>query len=98
MSVDRILATPSLDPHFLSYLRFVEPKDAEFICELRSNPDLNRHLNLSSDDVAQQREWIERYKDRESSGEEYYFAICHDRLWCRPHVRFPKQSTFIFLG
>ena len=78
MSVDRILATQSLDPHFLSYLRFVEPKDAEFICELRSNPDLNRHLNLSSADVAQQREWIERYKDRETSGEEYYFVICHD--------------------
>ncbi len=79
MSVERILATPSLDPKFSSYLRFVELEDAAFICELRSDPNLNRYLNPSSDDEAEQREWIKRYKDREICGEEYYFVISHNK-------------------
>lgn len=78
MSVDKLLSSPALDPEFFSCFRFVEPTDAEFICKLRADPNLNQHLNPSSDDVAEQTEWIKRYKNRENNGEEYYFIINHN--------------------
>lgn len=80
MSVQKILLSAALNPKSFSRFRFVEPKDAEFICKLRADPNLNKHINPSSDDVDKQREWIKSYKKREINGEEYYFVICHKKI------------------
>jgi RimJ/RimL family protein N-acetyltransferase len=71
--------TDALNPRFRSYLRFVEPEDAAFICALRGDDRLNRHLNASAADVGQQREWLVRYKEREHAGSEFYFVIVSDQ-------------------
>ncbi|UWQ31989.1 GNAT family N-acetyltransferase [Leisingera sp. M527] len=75
MSVSSLLKSPALDPNFQSYLRLVEPYDAAFVCQLRADPALNRHLSPSPNDVLEQTKWIERYKEREKHSEEYYFVI-----------------------
>lgn len=75
MPSKKMLTSPALNSEFSSCLRLVEPSDAQFICSLRADPVLNKHISASSDDLAQQIEWIERYKKRESNGEEYYFII-----------------------
>src|SRR3954467_981960 len=67
-----------MNTRFRSHLRFVEPDDAAFICHLRNDPSLNRHLGPSSPDVEQQRQWIERYKLREQADDEFYFVIVSD--------------------
>lgn len=74
-NLQRVLASDALNPRFRSHLRLVEPDDAAFICELRSDPALNKHLSASSPDVEAQRAWILRYKEREASGSEFYFVI-----------------------
>lgn len=56
-------------------LRTVEASDAEFILKLRTNIDLNRFLSSVDDSIANQVNWINNYKNREESGEEYYFII-----------------------
>lgn len=58
--------------------KLVEESDAEFICELRANPELNKHISQSSADVQAQRDWIRNYKKRETNNEEYYFIICRN--------------------
>jgi RimJ/RimL family protein N-acetyltransferase len=42
-------------------LREVEVRDAEFILSLRLDPELNAHISATQNDLAKQREWIERY-------------------------------------
>ncbi|MZR13834.1 GNAT family N-acetyltransferase [Maritimibacter sp. DP07] len=56
-------------------LRLIEPGDADYVYELRTNPDYNTHLSPVSGTVADQRAWIEKYKTRESVGLEYYYVI-----------------------
>jgi RimJ/RimL family protein N-acetyltransferase len=53
-------------------LRPVTPADAEFICELRSDPLLSRFIHATSPQVTDQRRWLEQYFEREG---DYYFII-----------------------
>lgn len=72
-----MLASPAMNDGFVSRLRLVQREDAEFICQLRSDPRLNEHLSSSSPEVEVQRAWIDTYKRREAAGEEFYFVIRH---------------------
>ncbi|MEM6049409.1 GNAT family N-acetyltransferase [Erwinia sp. P7711] len=56
-------------------LRLVEPSDADFIYSLRNDELFNKHLSLTSGVVGDQKKWIEKYKEREAEGKEYYFII-----------------------
>lgn len=60
------------------YLRLVSTDDAEFICQLRNNQQLNTYISQSTNEVNAQRVWLEKYKTRENCGEEYYFLICRN--------------------
>lgn len=60
------------------HFRPVEENDAEFICHLRNNPVLNKHISQSSAIVDEQKAWIEKYKSREAAELEYYFLICRN--------------------
>lgn len=55
------------------WVRLVEEPDAEFIVSLRTNSELNKYLSATGSNVAQQAEWIRKYKLREGMGSEYYF-------------------------
>lgn len=57
------------------YFRQVEVSDAAFILNLRTDRTFNRYLSVVDDDLLKQKNWIEKYKDREANGEEYYFII-----------------------
>ena len=48
----------------------VDLADAAYICALRSNPSLNRHLNPSTPEASAQLRWLEQYKTREQAGQE----------------------------
>jgi len=63
--------------NFVSHLSFrvVEGSDAEFVTSLRLNDKLNQYLSNVNNDVAAQRHWISKYKQRESRREEFYFVI-----------------------
>lgn len=56
-------------------LRLVKPSDAEFIYNLRVNGNLNKYLSSVSGGVRNQRQWIEKYKEKEQDKEEFYFII-----------------------
>lgn len=75
-----IPSSPALDARLRTHLRLVnaDEKDAAYICALRGDARLNKHLNPSSADVAVQLGWLEGYKAREAAGEEYYFVIVCD--------------------
>jgi RimJ/RimL family protein N-acetyltransferase len=74
------LASPALDSRYRTHLRLVnaDARDAAYICALRGDETLNRHLNRSSVEVAAQLKWLQAYKAREQAGEEYYFLIVSD--------------------
>jgi RimJ/RimL family protein N-acetyltransferase len=74
------LDCPALDRRHRSHLRLVnaDAADAAYICALRSDPVLNRHLHRSVADPEAQLRWLEQYKAREQAGEEYYFVIVSD--------------------
>ncbi|WP_424411587.1 GNAT family N-acetyltransferase [Pasteurella sp. PK-2025] len=57
------------------YIRLVQEDDSEFICSLRANSELNNFLSPSANDVNLQKEWIKKYKERESRKEEFYYII-----------------------
>ena len=65
---------PSVEGIFLR-LRPVEPADAQYIHQLRTDPRYNAHLSPVTGSVDDQRAWIERYKQREEHGAEIYFII-----------------------
>ena len=56
-------------------LRLVQSSDAEFIYNLRVNDNLNKYLSSVSGGVENQRQWIEKYKEKEYAKEEFYFII-----------------------
>jgi RimJ/RimL family protein N-acetyltransferase len=56
-------------------LNRVNLEDAEFIISLRGDPELNQYLSYTPQDLDAQRIWIEKYKNREADGTEYYFII-----------------------
>lgn len=82
MSREALLGCPAMDGNSVSHVRFVEIQDAKFICKLRSDTTLNEHISVTAPDVDAQRQWIGRYKERERSGEEYYFIIRHKMKDC----------------
>ena len=55
--------------------RFVNEGDAEFIYRLRSDATLSKYIHDIHGGVEQQVEWIRKYKERESLGQEYYFIF-----------------------
>ena len=56
------------------FLRDIQVSDAEFVYELRCNPELNAYLSPPPPSVEHQRAYIERYKTLDN---EYYFIICN---------------------
>jgi RimJ/RimL family protein N-acetyltransferase len=56
-------------------LRLVTPEDATYIYQLRTSPDYNAHLSTIRGTIEDQRNWLERYKQREAEGLEYYYMI-----------------------
>jgi len=74
----KVLASDALNPKFRSHLRLADITDAEFICTLRSTPELNTYISATSSDVQAQREWLSKYKGREAAGQEFYFVIQSD--------------------
>lgn len=57
----------------LTLLRSVELKDAEFIADLRSHPQIYRYLSSESEiSTAQQQSWLKAYLD---SNDGFYFVI-----------------------
>lgn len=54
-------------------LRLAEVDDAEFILKLRTDPKLNKYISYTSPDLADQRLWMEIYKNKEREKQEYYF-------------------------
>lgn len=58
--------------------RFVRVDDAQFILNLRTDPELNKHISKTETDLDAQKHWIENYLKRELSGSEYYFLITHN--------------------
>lgn len=56
-------------------LRLVTPEDAEYIHKLRIDPRYNAHLSPVTGAEEDQRRWIEKYKEREAAGLEYYYVI-----------------------
>jgi RimJ/RimL family protein N-acetyltransferase len=58
--------------------RTVDATDAEFIIELRSDPALSKFLSPTKPDLNQQKNWIEKYKEREARNEEAYFISIGD--------------------
>ena len=56
-------------------LRLVTPADAGYIHGLRTDPLLCEHLSEVSGSIGAQRDWIERYKEREAAGREFYYVI-----------------------
>jgi RimJ/RimL family protein N-acetyltransferase len=75
-----VLHTSALDRRYRTHLRLVraDEADAAYICALRSDETLNRHLSPSSTAVSAQLLWLEAYQAREQAGEEYYFVIVSD--------------------
>jgi RimJ/RimL family protein N-acetyltransferase len=92
-----VLKSDALNARWRSYLRFVEPNDAPFVSALRRDTTLNEHLSPSVPDVAAQREWIVRYKERESCGTEFYFVIVsegRERGLVRMYHLDPNDASF----
>jgi len=56
-------------------VRLVIEEDAEFIVFLRTDTRLNQHINATSTDIEQQKQWIRNYKLREEQGLDYYFLF-----------------------
>ena len=63
-----------MNPKYGLYVRLVDTSDAAFILGLRQDERLSRYLSKTDASLAQQVDWIERYKERERKGEEYYFV------------------------
>ncbi|NIF23029.1 GNAT family N-acetyltransferase [Candidatus Pantoea multigeneris] len=56
-------------------LRMVEVSDYAFIHSLRVAPEKNKFLSAVDDNPELQKAWLQKYKQREQNGEEFYFII-----------------------
>ncbi|MGJ8561819.1 MAG: GNAT family N-acetyltransferase [Litorimonas sp.] len=64
-------------------LRLVQPEDAQYLFDLRTDTAYNEHLSRVDGLVADQRRWIEDYKLREAERQELYYIIeRHDGTRC----------------
>ena len=61
-------------------VRLVTEEDAEFILNLRIDPDLGNYMHTVSNEIQAQVEWIREYKKRELEGIEYYFIYFRNEL------------------
>ena len=61
-------------------VRMVVEEDAEFILNLRVDPDLGNYMRTVSNEIDVQVEWIREYKKRELEGIEYYFIYFRNGL------------------
>lgn len=57
------------------HVRFVTVDDAEFILNIRTNQKNERFIHDTYNDLDLQKEYIKKYKDKETVGEEYYFIF-----------------------
>ncbi len=71
-----------MDPNLFSriegpqlVLRLIQPEDAQYVFDLRTDLDYNRHLSEVRGTVEDQRRWIEDYKAREAELRELYYVI-----------------------
>lgn len=64
----------------LSY-RLVNEDDAQFIVDLRTNPERSRYIGVTDDSVDNQRQWIKEYKIREKDGLDYYFIYSYGTIF-----------------
>lgn len=79
---DAVVTSDALHARFRTHLRLAraDSQDAVYIVRLRTDPDLGRYLNFTSDSVDQQLSWLRSYKARELAGKEYYFIVVSDGL------------------
>ena len=56
-------------------VQLVQETDADFLFELRTNKELNKHLSQINSSVESQKNWIKSYKIREFNREEFYFKV-----------------------
>ena len=61
------------------HFRLVEKDDAEFIVKLRTTERLARFLHPTSNDISQQKVWIDKYKKREIAGTDYYYIFENEK-------------------
>src|SRR3569833_143417 len=75
------------------FLREVSVEDAKFIIGQRTDPEKNKHISATSNDINQQINYIASYS---KSDTDYYFMIC-DWNWSRLGiVRFYYLRDFCF--
>ncbi|WP_395490620.1 GNAT family N-acetyltransferase [Cedecea davisae] len=60
------------------HIRLAEISDAAFIYSLRMNEKLNKHISKVDGSVEDQTVWLEKYKEKELAGLEYYFIIARN--------------------
>ena len=58
--------------------RLIDEKDASFIIELRTAPQVGAFLHKTSSNIEDQKQWIAAYKKREEVGTDYYFIFFKD--------------------
>lgn len=56
-------------------LKLVTQNDANFIVNLRQNKELNKYLSIVSNELEEQRIWLQNYKKREEKKKEFYFIV-----------------------
>lgn len=58
--------------------RFVNVEDVDFILSLRTDKELTKYIHQTDCDKDAQIKWLEKYKEREREGKEYYFIFSKD--------------------
>ena len=56
-------------------LRLIEESDAEFVLSLRLDDKFNTFLSQVDSNLAAQQKWINKYKNDEIAGKQFYFII-----------------------
>lgn len=59
-------------------VRLVKEEDADFILQLRTDPEKSKFIHHTDSDIAKHLEWFKKYKIRESEGRDYYFIYLKD--------------------
>jgi RimJ/RimL family protein N-acetyltransferase len=56
-------------------LRLIEPSDAKYVHDLRTNTSYGKYLSPVTGGIIDQEYWIKAYKAREARREEFYYVI-----------------------
>jgi RimJ/RimL family protein N-acetyltransferase len=56
-------------------MRTVNLDDANFILSLRNDKSLKRFISATSQSIDDQKNWLKKYKERETQNSEYYFIV-----------------------